>query len=75
MHKEIGLENDTNETYARVLVIGPKFDEYYMKVAINRMTMLCMFQLSFLETLFKVKVSDNSIYEEAKNTILSNSKQ
>lgn len=57
------------------LIIGPRFDEDFMKVSLNRIMMLCIFQLSFLETSFKVAVSDNSIYEEARKHILANSEE
>lgn len=59
----------------KTIIIGPRFDEYFMKVSLNRIMMLCIFQLSYLESTFKVAVSDNSIYEEARKHILANSEE
>lgn len=69
VHKEIGLEND-GTSYAQTFVIGPRFDDYYMEISMNRIMLLCLFQLSYLEYSFKIAVDDNSIYEEARSVIL-----
>lgn len=53
VHKELGLEDDPAK-FATTLVIGPKYDQAFMKTVILRLLMFTMFQVSYLKETFKL---------------------
>lgn len=70
VHQELGLENDP-KLFATTLVVGPKYDKEFMKVILNRLTMFCMFQITYLKETFNISFDPyKDLFNQVTNLLM-----
>lgn len=71
VHREIGLDNNRNDTVATTLVLGPKFDKVFMETILNRLMMTIMWEISLINNLFHHLITEdyNDLFRQTMKSI------
>lgn len=66
VHTEMGRESGDPTKFAHTLILGPNFNESFMRISLNRLIMFTMFQISYLSdaTNYNDKIRVNTVFNK-----------